>query len=83
MGQKAPGGMERETHIRFQISDIGYLKLIVYDILGREVSVLMDGKMEPGRYEVTFDGSGLASGVYIYRLTAGDHVESKAMLLLR
>jgi hypothetical protein len=43
----------------------------------------MDEKKEPGRYEVTFDGSGLASGVYVYRLKAGDHVESKTMMLLK
>jgi hypothetical protein len=55
----------------------------VYDLLGREVKVLIDERKEPGRYEVKFDATGLASGVYIYRLTAGSIVQSKKMVLLR
>lgn len=60
-----------------------WVRLAVYDLLGREVAVLMDEKKEAGRYVVAFDGSKLSSGVYIYRLIAGDHVESKTMMLLK
>jgi hypothetical protein len=55
----------------------------VYDLLGREVAVLMDERKEPGKYQVEFDGTKLSSGVYIYRLTAGDYVESKRMIMLK
>jgi hypothetical protein len=60
-----------------------HVRLAVYDLLGREVAVLVDGKKAPGNYRVEFDGSNLSSGVYIYRLSAGDYVESKRMILLR
>jgi hypothetical protein len=59
------------------------VSLVVYDVLGREVALLVNEKKSPGNYEVQFDGSGLASGVYIYRLTAGSFVQSRTMLLLK
>jgi hypothetical protein len=59
------------------------VRLAVYDILGREVARLVDEPKAPGNYEVTFDGSGLASGVYMYRLTAGAYTESRKMVLIR
>ena len=57
--------------------------LVVYDVLGRQVAMLVDDVKAPGSYEVRFDGSGLASGVYVYRLTAGSFVQSRTMLLLK
>jgi hypothetical protein len=59
------------------------VRLIVYDLLGREVAVLVNERKAPGSYEVTFDGSGLASGLYLYRLTVGPFVQSRKMILLR
>jgi hypothetical protein len=55
----------------------------VYDILGRQVSVLVNERKTPGSYEVKFDGSNLASGVYFYRLQAGDYVATKKLLLMK
>jgi hypothetical protein len=55
----------------------------VYDVLGREVAVLVNERKAPGGYEVSFDGSGLSSGVYIYRLVAGAYTESRKMVLVR
>jgi len=52
-------------------------------MLGREVSVLVNEKKEAGVHEVKFDGSGLASGVYLYRLQAGSYVQTKKLLLLK
>jgi hypothetical protein len=60
-----------------------WVRLSVYDILGREVVVLVNEKKQPGFYEVMFDGSQLSSGMYLYRLQAGESVTSKSMLLLR
>jgi hypothetical protein len=59
------------------------VRLAVYDLLGREVKVLVNEKKQPGDYEVQFDGAGLASGVYFYRLSSGDRVGVRRMLLLR
>jgi hypothetical protein len=58
-------------------------RLSVYDILGREVSVLVNERRDAGVYELKFDGSNLASGVYFYRLTAGDFVSTKRMLVVK
>jgi hypothetical protein len=55
----------------------------VFDILGREVSELVNDKRDAGVYEVTFDGSNLASGVYFYRLQAGDFEATKRLLLVK
>jgi hypothetical protein len=59
------------------------VSLIVYDVLGREVRVLVNEKKAAGSYVARFDGNGLATGVYVYRLTAGPLVQSKKMLLLK
>jgi len=66
-----------------QVPGISDVKLSVYDILGREVAVLVNERKPAGTYVVPFDGSGLASGVYVYRLTAGSFVESRTMCLVR
>jgi hypothetical protein len=60
-----------------------FTSLRVYDILGREVRTLVNEYLQPGRYEVTFNPEGLASGVYFYRLKAGEFTQTKRMLLLR
>jgi len=58
-------------------------RLVVYDLLGREVAVLVNEVKAAGNYEVSFDGGGLASGVYYYRLTTGTFVQTRKMILLR
>ena len=57
--------------------------IVVYDMLGREVARLADGRYQAGRYSFTFDATGLASGVYHYRLTAGEFTATRTMLLVR
>ena len=69
--------------MRGQGLGVSNVKLAVYDLLGREVAVLVNEKKAPGSYEVRFDGACLSSGVYMYRLTAGHDVEARTMLLLR
>jgi hypothetical protein len=81
--QNYPNPFNPKTGIRYQVSGVSDVKLAVYDILGREVAVLVDEKKEAGRYQVEFDGAMLSSGVYFYRLNAGNYVETKRMMLLR
>lgn len=59
------------------------VKLIVYDILGREVQTLVNEQHSPGNYKITFDAGVLPSGIYFYKLSLGDYNETKKMILLR
>ncbi len=59
------------------------VRLVVYDLLGREVAVLVDGYQTPGEHRVTFDARSLASGIYFYRLIAGGAVQTRKMALVR
>jgi hypothetical protein len=63
------------------LSEASDVRLVVSDLLGREVAVLVNERQAPGSYSVTFNANGLASGVYLYRLTAGSVTETKAMTL--
>jgi hypothetical protein len=63
-------------------AEFGPVSLNVYDIRGREAAALIDGCIQPGSYEITFDGSGLASGVYYWRVVTGRRDKMKEMLLL-
>jgi hypothetical protein len=78
-----PNPFNPNSDIRIQISEFSIVRLAVYDLLGREVSVLVNEAKAPGTYTVRFDGSHLASGVYICRMTAGEYVASRKMLLIR
>jgi predicted acyl esterase len=81
--QNFPNPFNPKTAIRFQLSAASDVRLVVYDLLGREVTVLVNEKRGAGNYEVTFDASVLASGVYIYRLAAGGYVGSRKMVLAK
>ncbi len=69
--------------VRGQESGFSVVRLVVYDLLGREVAVLVNERKAPGTYSVQFDASGLASGMYFYRLTAGNFVETRKMAVVR
>ena len=60
-----------------------YVTFRVYDVLGREVSTLVDKVKKAGRYEVKFDASNLPSGVYFYRITAGNFVDTKKLMVVK
>jgi hypothetical protein len=78
-----PNPFNPHTVIRYQLSVFGTTRLAVYDILGREVAVLVDGPMPAGIHTVTFNASGFASGVYVYRLEAGSQTFTRRMTLLK
>jgi len=83
LSQNYPNPFNPTTIIRFQIKDSKTTTLKVFDLLGREVQTLVNEKLKPGEYEVTFDGSNLPSGVYFYKLQAGDFTETKKMILIK
>jgi hypothetical protein len=68
--QNYPNPFNPKTGIRYQVPGVSDVKITVYDILGREIAVLLNERKAPGSYEVTFEGSNIASGVYFYRLFA-------------
>jgi len=74
--------------VKSEISNVEFrsvstIQLKVYDVLGKEVASLVNEYKPAGSYEVLFDAAGLASGIYYYRLKAGDFTETKKMILLR
>lgn len=83
LDQNYPNPFNPSTKIRFAVPRSGFASLKVYDLLGREVARLVNEELKPGRYEVTLDASHLASGVYFYRVRAGEFVETKKLILLR
>src|SRR5512140_2910715 len=74
LSQNYPNPFNPATGIRYQVPGVSDVRLVVYDILGREVATVVNERKAAGKDEVSFDASGLASGVYIYRLTAGSFV---------
>lgn len=83
LGQNYPNPFNPSTKIEFFVPEAGLTSLKVYDLLGSEVSVLVNEELLSGKYEVSFDASNFASGVYLYVLRLGNHTSSRKMLLLR
>ena len=81
--QNHPNPFNPRTVVRYQLSVASGVRLVVYDILGREVAVLVNEKKAPGSYEVMFDADRFASGVYFYRLTIGSFAQTRKMILVR
>jgi hypothetical protein len=81
--QNYPNPFNPKTTIKFDVPKSTYVKLIIYDILGREVMKLIDEKIEAGSYNITWDGSGFASGTYIYKLVTNDFTDIKKMILVK
>jgi hypothetical protein len=87
--QNYPNPFNPSANIRYQITNNIFVNLKVYDILGKEVATLVNEKQSPGTYEVTFDarlhgqGSSLSSGIYFYKLEAGNFSDIKRMVLIK
>ena len=81
--QNYPNPFNPLTNINFDIPKAVHVQIKVYDIKGREIQTLVNDFRKAGHYEVQFDGTDLSSGVYIYRIDAGDFVSSKRFVLLK
>ena len=83
LSQNYPNPFNPSTTIKYELPKSTEVRLSVYDLLGREVSILVNDRGDAGVHEVKFDAANLASGVYVYRLTAGDFVQSRTLMILK
>ncbi|MCL4538110.1 MAG: T9SS type A sorting domain-containing protein [Bacteroidetes bacterium] len=83
LSQNYPNPFNPTTLISYRLSVRSHVTLKVYDILGREVRTLVSGDESAGTHTIRFDGSGLSSGVYLYRLVAGSHTATRKLVLIR
>jgi hypothetical protein len=84
--QNYPNPFNPSTRIKFDIpSNYGKssVKIIIYDLLGKETEVLLDKEMQPGSYEIEWNASGYSSGVYFYKINSGEYSETRKMILLK
>jgi flagellar hook protein FlgE len=81
--QNYPNPFNPETKIEYSIQKSVNTKLAVYDLLGREVAVLVNEQKPAGKYQATWNASGSTSGVYFYKLQAGSYSETKKLMLLK
>jgi hypothetical protein len=81
--QNYPNPFNPTTTIEFDIPERTNVKLIVYDILGREIETLIDKELEPGKYKLNFNATDLPSGVYFYTLRTPKSIQTKKMLLIK
>ena len=81
--QNYPNPFNPTTVISYQLPKSGYVTLKVYDELGKEIAVLVDEQKSAGFYNVTFNGSSLASGIYLYKLNVGNFTDTKKLIILK
>jgi hypothetical protein len=83
LSQNYPNPFNPTTNIKYQIPKDGFVTLKIYDITGREIAKLVNEQKQAGYYTVSFNGSNFASGVYFYRIQAGDFMQVKRMVLIK
>ena len=81
--QNHPNPFNPSTNIKYTVPEAGNVKIAVYNLVGEEVAVLVDGFTQAGTFEVTFDASNLSSGVYLYQLQSSNSVQTKKMMFLK
>ncbi len=81
--QNYPNPFNPKTRIKYDLPTKEFVKLKIYDIIGEEIVTLINEEQTPGKYEVEFDGSNLSSGVYFYKIEAGEFVETKKLVLMK
>jgi photosystem II stability/assembly factor-like uncharacterized protein len=83
LSQNYPNPFNPSTNIKFNIAKLGNVKIVIYDVLGREITTLVNEQLKPGTYEVNWDGTNYPSGVYYYKLAAGSFSDTKRMVLIK
>jgi cyanophycinase len=83
LSQSYPNPFNPATHLQFRVARHQAVRLSVYDLTGKEIATLLDGPVDPGTYSVTFDASGLASGVYFCRLASPLYAQTRKLILIR
>jgi hypothetical protein len=83
LAQNYPNPFNPSTSIKYSVPESGNIRLSVFNIVGEEVAVLLDGFSQAGSFEVTFDASNLSTGVYLYKLQSANSVQTKKMMLLK
>jgi hypothetical protein len=81
--QNYPNPFNPSTMIEYTLAKESFVRLKIYDVLGREIKTLVDEKESVGKHTVQFDASGLTSGIYFYRITAGGFSQSQKMILIK
>jgi hypothetical protein len=81
--QNYPNPFNPSTTIKYDIPEMNFITIKIYDILGRDVAILVNEEKLSGNYEVEFNGKNLTSGIYFYQLSAGNYTEAKKMILLK
>jgi FG-GAP-like repeat/Secretion system C-terminal sorting domain len=88
LGQNYPNPFNPTTKIKYTVPLVGtslmkFIQLKIYDVLGNEIATLVNEEKQAGEYEAEFNGTGFPSGVYLYRLKAGDFIQTKKMVLMK
>ena len=83
LGQNYPNPFNPATRIRYALPSDGQVRLVVYNLLGQQVAILVNGQVQAGYHTVDFDASRLSSGVYFYNLQVGSYVETRKMMLIK
>ena len=83
LGQNYPNPFNPATNIEFQVPDFGIVTLKVYDVLGREVAILVNEELLPGKYKYEWKADELSSGIYYYRLAATKYSDVKKMVIIK
>jgi len=81
--QNYPNPFNPTTNVKFSIVNAGDVKIVMYDVMGREVQTLVNDRLQPGTYETAFDGASLPGGVYFYRMVTNGFSETRKMLLIK
>jgi len=81
--QNYPNPFNPSTTIKYSIQKDGFVKLAIYNLLGEEITVLINNEQKAGKYEIMFDASRFASGVYMYRLESNNFISIKKMILIK
>lgn len=81
--QNYPNPFNPKTRVKYQIPELSFVTVKIYDVLGNEISTIVNEEKPAGEYVVEFGGDGLTSGIYFYQLRAGDYTDTKKMILLK